>query len=214
LVLEPIGKPVAPLSSATDADVPKNARKDFDRGLDEAAKAKWGDAMSAFEKATAADKKFATAWLSLGMLRFMRGDTAGARQALAQAITADDQFAAAYIELAQVEAGSGDWAKTVQYSAKATALDPDSFPLAYYLNAMGNVRLLNGDAADKSAIAGLRVDQDHEYPDIAYIQGLLLMSKGDSVGARQQFENYLAIAPQGVNAVNAKQQLADLPSAK
>jgi tetratricopeptide (TPR) repeat protein len=214
LVLEPIGKPAAPLLSVTDSDVPKNAKKDFDKGLDEAAKAKWQDAISAFEKAASGYKKFATAWVSLGMLQTARGDAAGARKSFAQAIAADDQFAAPYIELAAIEAGAGDWGKTIEYSNKAIALDPDSFALAYYLNAMANVRLVNADAADKSATAGLHVDQDHEYPDIAYIQGLLLASKGDQKGARKQFEDYLAIAPNGVNAAVAKQQLAELPPGK
>jgi tetratricopeptide (TPR) repeat protein len=214
MMLEPVGNPAAPLMSATDSGVPKNAKHDFDKGFDEAAKNKWPDAVASLEKAAKAYDKYAHAWLSLGMLEASRGDVAAARHAFEQAIVADDKFAPPYIELASLEAAAGDWQKTVEHSSRAISLDPDSFPLAYYLNAVANVRMVNADAADKSAAAGLRVDQDHEYPDIAYIEGLLLSSKGDQQGARKEFENYLAEAPSGINAASAKQQLAELPAPK
>ena len=64
--LEPFGKSVSSLGSSTDEDVPKNARKDYEKGLDDAAKSKWQDAIGALQKATSAYPKFATAWLSSG----------------------------------------------------------------------------------------------------------------------------------------------------
>ncbi len=166
--------------SATDSDVPKNARKDFEKGLDEAAKAKLPDATSAMEKATSGYKKFASAWLALGMLQASQNQTAHALESYAEATMADDKFAAPYVEMAVLEGVSGQWDKVVEDTDRAISLDPDSFALAYYLNAMANIRLTKADAADKSAAEGLRVDLDHEYPDIAFIQGLLLASKGTS----------------------------------
>jgi tetratricopeptide (TPR) repeat protein len=214
MTLEPVGKPLAPLMSATDSDVPKNAKRDFDKGFDEASRSKWPEAIASIEKAASAYPKYAHAWLSLGMLQTSHGGGAAARRSFEQAIAADDKFAPPYVELAALDAAAGDWQKTVEHSSRAIALDPDSFPLAYYLNAVANVRMVNADAADKSAEAGLRIDQEHEYPDLAYIQGLLLSSKGDQQGARKQYENYLAEAPAGINAAAAKQQLAELPAPK
>ena len=66
ITLEPVGKPFAPLMSATDSDVPKNAKRDFDKGFDEAAKSKWPDAIASIEKAASSYRKYAHAWLSLG----------------------------------------------------------------------------------------------------------------------------------------------------
>jgi len=52
IVLEPFGKEEAPALSASDAQAPKNARKEYEKGLDAAAKANWPGAMESFQKAT------------------------------------------------------------------------------------------------------------------------------------------------------------------
>jgi len=214
LLLKPIGTPPVPLMSATDAAVPPNALKEFEKGLDLAAKSKLPDAIAAMKKAVSADKKFATAWLALGILQVSQNQTSNALESYDEAIAADDKFAAPYVEAAALEAVANQWDKVVEHTDRAISLDPDSFALAYYLNAMANIRLTKADAADKSAIAGLRVDEDHEYPDLAYMQGILLVSKGDRKNARTQFESYLALAPNGMNAANARQQLTELPAPK
>ena len=79
---------------------------------------------------------------------------------------------------------------------------------------MANVRLNQTDAAQKSVAEGLRVDQDHAYPDLEYIDGILRMSKGDSNGARTQLQAYLALDPNGINAENARHLLTQLQGAK
>jgi tetratricopeptide (TPR) repeat protein len=214
LMLQPVGKQPSVVMSATDADVPKNARKEYDAGLDDAAKSKWPEAIAAMEKATAAYPKFATAWLGIGMLEASRGNSAAALHAYTQAIEADGKFAPAYVELAALQSVGNEWSKAVESSGKAIALDADAFPRAYYLNAVAHVRLNEAESAEKSAVEGIRVDTDHELPDLEYIEGVLLISKGDVRGARMQLQNYLAHAPNGINAANARQQLAELPEQK
>ena len=212
--LEPVSKNQSAFLSATDAGVPKNIRKDYDKGIDEAAKLKWQEAISSMQKATGAYPKFATAWLSLGMVQASQNNFPAALQSYAKAIEADGAFAPPYIETAVIEADSGDWKKVIEHTDKAISLDPDAFARAYYLNAMANVRLSQSDPARKSAAEGLRVDQDHLYPDLEYIEGILLVSKGDPQNARKHLESYLALDPAGPNALNAKQQLAALPAGK
>jgi tetratricopeptide (TPR) repeat protein len=200
--------------SVTDGDIPKNAKKDYEKGLDNVAKSKLQDAIGAMEKATSGYPKYATAWLSLGMLQSSQNDSGPALRSFAQAMAADDKFAPPYIESAVLEAASGQWAKVAEHTNKATSLDPDSFAGAYYLNAMANIRLDQADAARKSAAEGLRVDEDHEYPDLEYIDGILLMGKSDREGARKRFQSYLDIAPNGINAGNARELLKELPPQK
>src|SRR5208282_681739 len=141
-------------------------------------------------------------------------DSVGALHSYTQAIAADEKFAPAYVELAALQTAAGDWNKAIESAGKATALDPDAFPRAYYLSAISNVRLNQADAAEKSAGEGIRVDADHEIPDLEYIEGVLLLSKGDVPGGRKQLENYLSHAPGGVNAANARQQLAETAESK
>lgn len=214
LMFQPLGKQETGLLSATDGSVPLNARRDYERGLDEAAKSKWKDAIGAMQKATSGYPKFATAWLSLGMLQAGQKDDRAALKSYAQAMAADENFAPPYAESAALEATAGDWAKVIEHTVKAISLAPDSLAGAYYLNAMANVRLNQSDAAMKSVAAGLQVDKDREYPDLEYIDGVLLMIKGDSAGARKQFGSYLAVAPNGTNAATAQKLLNELPPQK
>jgi tetratricopeptide (TPR) repeat protein len=165
------------------------------------------------EKAASGYPKFATAWLSLGTLQAAQSDSNGALKSYARAIAADDKFAPPYIESAVLEAGAGQWDKVVDHTNIAISLGPDSFPRAYYLSAFANFMLKRGDAAKKSVAEGLRVDEDHEYPDLEYIDGILRMTYGDVAGARKQLQSYLDLAPNGANAANARQQLMDLPKA-
>ena len=138
-------------------------------------------------------------------------DSVAALHSFTQAIAADEKFAPTYVELVALQVAAGDWNKAIDSAGKATALDPDAFPRAYYISAVSNVRLNQADGAEKSAVEGIRVDGDHEIPDLEYIEGIFLLSKGDVPGGRRQLQNYLSHAPNGVNAANARQQLADTP---
>jgi tetratricopeptide (TPR) repeat protein len=214
IVLQPASKQGSVLTSVTDADVPQKVRKDYDAGLDDAAKSKWPEAIAAMEKATGAHGKFATAWLSLGMLQASRGNSTAALRSYAQAIAADDKFAPVYVELAAALTVGNEWDKAIEAAGKATALDAEAFPRAYYIAAVSSVRLTQADAAEKFAEQGIRVDADHEFPDLEYIEGILLFAKADVPGGRKHLESYLSYAPNGVNAANARQQLAETAASK
>jgi tetratricopeptide (TPR) repeat protein len=214
LVLQVVGKDHDAIVSATDAGVSKNAKKEYDKALDLVAKMKFHEAIGGMEKAVSEDPKFATAWLSLGVLQMDQKDSEGAIGSYARAISADGKFAPPYIEEAVIESAADQWDKAIEHTNQAISLDPDSFPSAYYLNTMANIRLKKTDAALKSAAEGIRVDQDHLYPELQYMQGILLINKGDLQGGRTQLESYLTIAPNGDNAANARQQLTALSAAK
>jgi tetratricopeptide (TPR) repeat protein len=200
--------------SATDAGVSKNAKKDYEKGLDLMAAKKWPEALVAMQKASSEDAKFATAWVSVGTLQASLNDSNGALQSYTKAMTADPQFAEPYLDLAVLETAAALWDKVVEHTDKVISLDPDAFPRAYYLNTMANIRLKKMDAAIKNVAQGIRVDQDHLFPDLQYMQGILFINKGDMAGARTQLESYLALAPKGDNAQNASDQLKSLPAAK
>ena len=172
------------------------------------------DAIAAMEKAANEDAKFASAWFSLGMLQISQRDIAGALKSYAKAIVADDKFAPPYLDMATLEANSAQWDQVIEHTNKAIALDPDSFPRAYYLNAMANIRLQKIDAALTSASEGIRLDQDHHFPDLMYIRGMLLGNKGTQWAREQRSRAYLEIAPNGENAENARDQLKTLPAGK
>ena len=214
ILLQPVAKDQSVILSATDAGIGPAAKKDFERGLDLVSGGKWRDAIKAMQKATSEEPKFATAWLSLGMLQVSQKEERDAAKSFTSAIAADERFATPYIELAVVESGIPQWDKVAEHAGKAISLDPDSFPRAYYLSAMANIRLKKNDVARKSSAEGIRVDQDHLYPDLQYMQGILLIAAGDRLQGREQLEIYLELAPDGDNADNARAQLKAVAAAK
>jgi tetratricopeptide (TPR) repeat protein len=214
IFLQPAGKSEGAIVSATNARIVEKARNDYDRGLDLAANTRWHDAIAAMKTATSQDANFATAWVSLGKLQILQNDNKDALRSYSQAIAADDRFAEAYIDLAVIETAAAHWDKVVENTDKAIALDPDAFPRAYYLNTMANIKLNKAAAALKSVAEGIRADQDHRFPELQYMRGMLLISQGDKTGARTQLESYLALSPRGDNAENASRQLKSLPEPK
>ena len=67
-----------------DEQASKNAKKAFQKGLDEAAKQEWTNAMASLQKATAASPGYSSAWLSLGILQQSGRDLDGARNPLSK----------------------------------------------------------------------------------------------------------------------------------
>ncbi len=214
LVLEPFGKEEAPALSASDAQAPKNAKKEYEKGLDAAAKANWPGAVESFQKATAQYPKYASAWLSLGILQSGNGNSAAAGQSYTQAIGADEKFALPYIESAVLEDMASQWDKMAEHTAKVIQLYPKSFLRAYLLNGLANLHLQKYDLAENSASEGLLLDTDHALPELEYVQGTALMGKKDVPGAAKHLQAYLSLAPGGPSAAAAKKQLTAISAAR
>jgi hypothetical protein len=98
----------------------------------------------------------------------------------------------------------------VDVTDKLFALDPISFPEAYYYNAAANYTLGNLDAAERNALQGVRVDETHQIPRLQYILGLILMRKQDYPAASEHMQLYLRFAAQPAEVDQAKKSLAEI----
>lgn len=210
LILTPMSPGVASVTAAADASASKGQRKAYEKALDQAAGQDWPRAIDALQKLTADCPGYSSAWLALGVLRQSRGDRTSAEKAFLEAARTDPKFALPLLRAAEIEAATGDWRSTLEHSQKVIALDPAAFPNAYALNALANLSLQNADAAERSAQAGLRIDTDHQYPELEYALGSVLYSKGELAGAKTHLQAYVDQAPNGPNAAAARNQLADL----
>jgi tetratricopeptide (TPR) repeat protein len=209
LVLQPLAATARGLLSAADERAGKE-RKDFDKALDQAANGDLQSAIAWLRKATSRNADYSSAWLTLGMLEWRRGERTQARKSLWEAVRADGVFALPLIQMASVEAAAGDWPGVLEHSQKAIDLNPAAFPSAYALNAMAHVSLQQGDAAEKSARQGLRLDSGHAYPELEFSLGVVLFSKGEVDEGRKHLESYLQQAADGPNAEAARKQLAEI----
>jgi tetratricopeptide (TPR) repeat protein len=207
LVLQPLAATANGLFSRADEQADK-AQKEYDKALNQAANGDWQSAMISLRKATARYADYSSAWLTLGILESQRGERAEARKSLLEAIRADAAFALPLIQLASLEAAQGDWQGVLDHSQKAIDLNPAAFPSAYALNAMAHVSLQQVDAAEKSAREGLRLDTGHEYAELQFSLGVVLLSKGVVEEGTKHLQTYLELAPNGPNAGAARTELA------
>lgn len=210
LRLQPLSENPAGLTAPSDDQAPKGAKRDYEHALEEAAKGELGNAISQLTKATSAYPQYASAWLSLGIVQLNRGDKPGAEKSWREAVRADGQFALPLIRLAELEAEKGRWRESVEHSAKAIAINATAFPDAYALNAVGNVSLQNLEAAEKSAREGLKLDAEHQYPELEYALGIVLYAKTDTETATKFLRAYLSHSPNGPNAEGARNELAQM----
>ena len=214
IALQPLSSDPSGLVSSTGAQASKNAKKAYEKALDEAARQQWPNAMASLQKATAAYAGYSSAWLSLGILQQSGRDLDGARKSFEQAAQVDGKFALPWIRVAALDAARGDWQAAADHSQKAIDLNPAAFPHAYELNAMANMNLQKIDAAEKSATEGIKLDQAHRYPELEYALGIVLKVKHDRDGAMKHLQAYLDEAPNGANAAAAKSQLAQLQASR
>lgn len=210
LRLEPLSSNPAGLTSLADEQASKAQRRTLEKALDEAAKGQLASAISVLQKATAEYPQYSSAWFTLGILQQNRGDKRGAEASFQEALRADPKFALPLIRLATLESEKGDWRNSVDHSAKAIEINPAAFPDAYALNAMGNVNRQNVEAAEKSAREGLKLDADHQYPELQFALGIVLYAKGDNENAAKFLRSYLSHAPNGPNSETARNQLSQI----
>jgi tetratricopeptide (TPR) repeat protein len=214
IVLQPLSSDTNGLISPTDAQAPKNAKKAYEKGFEEAAKQAWPNAMASLQKATSAYPGYSSAWLSLGILQQSGGDRDAAQKSFAESVQADGKFAPPLIWIAGLDAARADWQATLEHTQKAIDLNPAAFPHAYELNAIANMNLQKTDAAEKSATEGLKVDTEHRYPGLEYALGMILKSKNDRDGVMKHLQAYMDQAPNGQYAAAVKKELAQLQAAR
>ena len=93
------------------------------------------------EKLRRLTRGYSSAWLTLGLLQLGGGDRRGAQESFLAAVRADPKFALPLIQAARLDASQGNWNAVRDHSQKAIDLNPEAFPDAWALNALGNLSL-------------------------------------------------------------------------
>ena len=196
--------------SVTNALAPAAAKKALEKGRQQQQKGKWEEARKSLEKAVQIYPRYAAAWFELGRLQLRDHDAPSARHSFEQALAADPKYVNPYDGLAQLAMLSHDWPSVIEVTGKLFALDPVSFPDAYYYNAVGNYSLGNLDAAEKSALQGVRVDEAHQIPKLQYLLAMILLRKQDYQAAAEHMQLFLSLAKQPDDIDLAKKTLAEI----
>lgn len=197
-------------TSATSALAPKDARKAYEKGMEDVRKNKLDEAQKEFEKAAAVYPKYASAWFELGRIYEQHDQVDEARKAYTQSIAADSNYINPYERLYLLGAKAQKWHEVAETSDRVLHLNPYDFPGAYYFNAIANFELGNLDAAEKSGREAVKLDTTHQNPRTNYVLGIILAKKGEFGPAAECLRAYLQAAPDAKDAGSVRQQVAEL----
>jgi tetratricopeptide (TPR) repeat protein len=194
--------------SATSLAAPDKAKKDFQKGQEQAKKGKWAAAGEYFRKAVQTYPRYALAWLELGRTQMQQHDFAEAQQSFQQATAQDSNLIPAYMELARVAVEQKQWKSLADATDRILELSPDSAATFCFLNAAAHFNMGNVSRAEASVTRGLRLDVKHEVPQLEYLYGMVLVKQQNYEAAIAHLKAYLQLAPKAADAQQAQQKIA------
>jgi tetratricopeptide (TPR) repeat protein len=196
--------------SATTAQAPAAAKKALEKSQEQQRKGKWDEAQKLLEKAVAFDPKFAVAWYELGRVQLQKNDPGAARHAFQQSVAADPKYINPYRGLVELAQRERNWPDLTEASEKLLALNPVSFPEAWFSNAISHYGQGNLVAAEKSVRRGLQIDSEHRVPKLEYLLGVVLLEKADYDEAVQHIQAFLKYATQASDVAEARRKLDEI----
>jgi tetratricopeptide (TPR) repeat protein len=208
IVLHSRGKKADGMVSVASLQVPAKARKEYEKGSESLEKGNLAEAEKSLRKAIELYPKFAEAWLRLGDLEQQQKNLEGAMADYQEAMNSDANFGLPYLRMAYVTAVTSKWEETRKLTEKLISLDPVSFPLAYYYNAVAEFNLNHIARAETSALRAESLDKLHSEPGVELLLATLYNAKGAPAMAADHYRAYLKLVPNGPLNQRVKADLA------
>lgn len=196
--------------SAKSLAAPKDARKAFEKGMEMARKNKVDDAFRDFQKAVMLYPEFAIAWCELGKIEAARGQLDIARGSFNEAVKADQKYVDPYLQLSLLALHEKNWPQLAEFTGKALELDDFDYPQEYLFDAVAHYNMQEFEKAEKSVARAATLDTRHDYPQIAYLKGLVQVQHKEYAAAAESLRTYLKMAPNAEDAGRVRQQLAQI----
>jgi tetratricopeptide (TPR) repeat protein len=213
VVLKRIGANEGSTVSAPSLNVPEEARKAREKGVEEINKDKWDKARKDLERAVAAWPQYAAAWTDLGEVYREQAMDHEARAAYDHALLADPKYVRAYVPAARLALDEGRVEDGLRLSEQALAMNPVEFPEAWFYNAVANFNLKRLDEAEKSVQRAIALDSAHTLlPRAEHLLGFVLAQKREYQQALVHLRNYVRISPLATDVPQTIQLIATLES--
>jgi len=217
VVVEPsASKPAStaglPTIAIVDVNVPKDARKAVEKGVEAFNHGDLEDARKSFEIAIAKYPNYASAYNFLGQTFIQQKDSERGRHAFEKAIELNQNFAEAYTNLAKVYFHQQKLDLSEPLLEKAVAADARNAEALTYLV---QVQLLSGKY-DMAAANARRVHElpHNDYAIVHFMAARALRANNQRPEAISEYKLFLQEAPQSKNASQARQELTQMENLK
>lgn len=210
LVLARMGEVQGSTVSVSMLQAPKDAKKAYEKGHEALKKGKFDEARKHLNKSLEIYPKMAPAHYDLGFLEQREKKSDTAREHYSKALEIDPNYVQPMVQMATLTAAEQNWAETVRLTDKAVQLDPLDFPMAFFLNAVGNLNMGKLAEAEKSARKALQLDGGHNIQRLPLLMAKILETKKDYAGAAEQVRTYLKTSPDAADAAAVRENLAAL----
>ncbi len=170
--------------SAAPYKAPEDARRAYEKGLEEERKGKLANARKYFEKAVGIYPKFAIAWFQLGAVLQKENQKDEAHTAFTKATTIDTKFLPPYLSLAAMAYEAQNWREVLDFTGHILDLDPlnhvagyildldpTNYTDAYFYNTVANYKLNKMEAAEKSGLKAEKLDLRTRFSATASLAG-------------------------------------------
>jgi tetratricopeptide (TPR) repeat protein len=210
--------------NAAAYNVPKDAKRALEKGIEAQKHGKLADARQYLQKAVEIYPRYTSAWFQLGTVLQKATQNELARAAYTQATTIDSKFLPPYLSLAAMAFAAQDWPQVLNLTnhiverdplryADVTGyildLDPLDYAEVYFYNSAANFNLNKIAEAEKSGLKAERLDVRPRFPQLHLLLADIFAQKNNYASAMSQAEIYLELAPHAKDAEHVRERLAE-----
>jgi Tfp pilus assembly protein PilF len=197
-----------PTVAAVDLNIPKRAKKDFDKATDLIAKQDWNQAKDELMKAVAIYPQYADAYNNLGVVYARLGDRAQEREVLQKAVTLNDHLASAFVNLGKMDIAEHNFPEAETNLAKAATIENNN-PQTLML--LANVELMNQHFDAAITHCGKVHSMPHDSQALVhYIAARAYERENRPTEAVAEFHTFLQEEPSGERADAVRKELSRL----
>ena len=186
-----------------DLQVPKEARKEYEKGIKQLRQQNWQKSRRHFEAALALYPRYASAQVGLGTCLLKQGELGPARRAFEAAIAINANYAAPRLLLGEICSAEHQYAEAVIELRKALALNPDS---GFGHFEISRAYLGLGDLAHAEEHIIRAQELQPGIPEVHLMRANVYLARENYAGALKEIDEFLALVPAGPTAENVRQR--------
>ena len=190
--------------SVSTLRAPKEAKKNFDKGVGFLHSEHLEEASKSFGEAVRIDPNFAEAWLNLGSVQYRLHLNDAAKDSLQKAMALDPRMPGVWQIMGYMASDREDWPAVIRDLDQAERLDPRGSSLTWFVSAVAYYRMNRYAEAERSIREEMKLDAHLQYPRSQYLLGLILIARNDIDGGTAALRNYLAATPDPRDIATAK----------